>query len=129
MMTRDQVRELRRYSMSIGGHTVTHPILAGLPIADARREIDEGRRDLEDTLGEKLRLFAYPNGKPQRDYDKSHVKLVRELGFEAAVSTAWGVSSRTTDRFQLPRFTPWDSNVSKFGLRLARNTWRDAQLA
>jgi peptidoglycan/xylan/chitin deacetylase (PgdA/CDA1 family) len=126
MMTRDQVRELRRYGMSIGGHTVTHPILTTLPLDDARREIMDGRTDLEETLNERVKLFAYPNGKPGRDYDATHVRLVRELGFDAAVSTGWGASDRRSDRFQLARFTPWDTSLSKFGLRLAYNMTRRA---
>ncbi len=129
MMTREQVRELRRYGMSIGAHTVTHPILTTLTGDEARREIDDGRRDLEDTLGERVKVFAYPNGKPMRDYDASHVALVRELGFDAAVSTAWGVSRRGSDLHQLPRFTPWDTDVDRFGLRLARNLMRTGETA
>ncbi|MEO8936493.1 MAG: polysaccharide deacetylase family protein [Burkholderiaceae bacterium] len=124
MMTRQQVRELRRYGMSIGAHTVTHPILTTLGIAEARREIADGRLDLEETLNDRVKLFAYPNGRPAKDYDDTHVALVRELGFDAAVSTAWGVSKRNSDRFQLARFTPWDLNTNKFGLRLARNLLR-----
>lgn len=121
MMTRQQLRTLRRYGMSVGGHTIHHPILTSLTPEAARAEIDGGRRELEDVLGEPIRVFAYPNGKPDRDYDASHVRLVRELGFDAAVSTAWGVSDRRSDRFQLRRFTPWDRNVHRFGLRLASN--------
>ena len=129
MMTRQQVRELRRYGMSIGAHTVNHPILTTLTTDEARREIDEGRRDLEDTLKERVKVFAYPNGKPLRDYDASHVALARELGFDAAVSTAWGVSSRDSDLHQLPRFTPWDTDVDRFGLRLVRNLMRAGETA
>ena len=124
MMTRDQVRTMRRYGMSIGGHTVTHPILTTLTLDEARREIVDGRRDLEETVGDRIKTFAYPNGKPLQDYDHSHVELVRELGFDAAVSTAWGVSKRDSDRFQLARFTPWDANTTKFGLRLVHNMVR-----
>ena len=127
MMTRDQLRELRRYGMSIGGHTVTHPILTTLSGDEARAEIENGRRDLEETLNERVKLFAYPNGKPVRDYDASHVAIVRELGFDAAVSTAWGVSGRQSDRFQLARFTPWDTDVNRFGLRLAHNFMRGSE--
>jgi peptidoglycan/xylan/chitin deacetylase (PgdA/CDA1 family) len=128
MMTRQQVRELRRYGMSIGAHTVTHPILTTLDIAAARVEIADGRRDLEETLNERVRLFAYPNGKPGRDYDASHVAMVREMGFDAAVSTAWGVSRRRTDTFQLARFTPWDATVNRFGMRLAQNLTRVSEM-
>ena len=128
MMTRQQVRELRRYGMSIGGHTVTHPILTTLSIDEARREIADGRRVLEDIVGERVKVFAYPNGRPERDYDATHVALVREMGFDAAVSTAWGVADRSSDRFQLPRFTPWDADVNRFGLRLAQNLMRRPEL-
>jgi peptidoglycan/xylan/chitin deacetylase (PgdA/CDA1 family) len=124
MMTRQQVRELRRHGMSIGAHTVTHPILTGLAPDEARREIEDGRRDLEDIVGERVKLFAYPNGKPGRDYDASHVAMVRSMNFDAAVSTAWGVSNRRSDLYQLPRFTPWDADVNRFGLRLAQNMMR-----
>ena len=129
MMTRQQVRDLKRHGMSIGAHTVTHPILTTLTREAARDEIADGRRDLEETLGERVKLFAYPNGKPGRDYDASHAKLVKELGFDAAVSTSWGVARRETDRFQLPRFTPWDGNVNRFGLRLAQNLMRRGETA
>jgi peptidoglycan/xylan/chitin deacetylase (PgdA/CDA1 family) len=128
MMTHAQVRELRRNGMSIGAHTMTHPILTTLSRDEAFREISEGRRELETILGERVKTFAYPNGKPRRDYDASHVGIVRELGFDAAVSTAWGVSKRGTDRFQLPRFTPWDRDSLRFRARLAQNQLRTAEL-
>ena len=129
MLTRAQLRELRRHGMSIGAHTISHPILTKLTTEAARAEIEEGKRDLEDTLGERVRVFAYPNGKPMRDYDALHVAIVKSLGFDAAVSTAWGVSDRRCDRFQLRRFTPWDQSLNRFGLRLAHNLMRRDDLA
>jgi len=47
--------------------------------------------------------------------------MVRDAGFTAAVSTAWGVASRDSDSFQLPRFTPWDRQPVRFALRLLIN--------
>ena len=58
--------------------------------------------------------------RPGEDYGPRDVALVKRLGFSAAVSTAYGVAQASTDRFQLPRFTPWDRSQLKFGLRLAR---------
>ena len=124
MMTSTQVVALHRAGMEIGGHTVNHPVLAAIPIDDASREISEGRRQLERITGSAVRLFAYPRGRPKRDYTATHVRLVRELGFEAAVSTAWGVCGPEADPFQIPRFTPWDPSSWKFGLRLAMNLQR-----
>jgi hypothetical protein len=41
---------------------------------------------LEDLLGERVGLFAYPNGKPGEDYSPATVEVVRSLGIDAAVS-------------------------------------------
>src|SRR5262249_60160917 len=124
MMTTAQVRSLDASGMEIGAHTVTHPILARLDAARASGEIRDGKRRLEAITGKPVSLFAYPNGKPGRDYGREDVGMVKELGFEAAVSTAWGVASAQSDAFQLPRFTPWDKSPGKFVLRLLHNTFR-----
>lgn len=121
MLSREQVRSLRRAGMGIGGHTVSHPILARLEDGAARAEIADGRAALEDILGERVTLFAYPNGRPGRDYTAVHVKMVRELGFRAAVSTAWGAARAAADLHQLPRFAPWDVDATRFVLRLLGN--------
>lgn len=119
MMTRDQVRALHRAGMGIGGHTVTHPILARQDAAGARSEIEQGRRELVDIISAEVPLFAYPNGRPGADYGPEAVGIVRDLGFDAAVSTSWGAARRDDDPFQLPRFTPWDRTRTRFALRLA----------
>lgn len=123
MMSSDQVRALQRAGMSIGAHTVTHPILARLDVPAMTAEIDEGRRALEAITGNRVGLFAYPNGQPGVDYGPEAVQIVDALGFDAAVSTAWGAAMRGSDRLQLPRYTPWDRTRRRFALRLARNLY------
>ena len=121
MMTDDEVCALHAAGMEIGAHTVNHPILARCAEPEASREIADGRATLESLIGERVGLFAYPNGKLGRDYTHEHVRLVRDLGFDAAVSTNPGASADGDDLFQLRRFTPWDREIWRFGLRLARN--------
>jgi len=121
MMSSEQVRALRRAGMQVGAHTVNHPILAKLDARQAADEIGRSRDVLQTLLGERVGLFAYPNGKPGTDYlPEVHPALVRELGFDAAVSTRWAAARRGDDVFQIPRFTPWDRGRLKFGMRLAR---------
>ena len=110
--------------MQIGAHTVNHPILARLAAADAVREIGDSKRQLESITRAPVTLFAYPNGRHGDDYDDASVALVRDSGFEAAVATTWGAARRDSDRFQLPRFTPWDRRRWQFGLRLLHNLKR-----
>jgi peptidoglycan/xylan/chitin deacetylase (PgdA/CDA1 family) len=124
MLTSAQLREMARAGMTIGGHTVHHPILASLSDDQALAEMVDGRRRLEEIVGTPVDLFAYPNGKPGEDYTGAHVRLAREAGFAAAVSTAWGAASPGCDVFQIPRFSPWDRRAWRYGLRLAGNLRR-----
>ena len=121
MMSSTQVAALHRAGMEIGAHTVTHPILACVPPRRARAEMADSRARLEEITGARVCLFAYPNGKPLRDYGPEHVAMAREAGFAAAVSTAAGAARPGDDVMQIPRFTPWDRGNWRFGLRLAHN--------
>lgn len=121
MLTSEQLRLLRSSGMGVGAHTVSHPILARLDMREAYREIAESRETLSSLLGDRIGLFAYPNGKLGQDYLPEHAEMVSELGFDAAMSTNWGASNRASDVFQLQRFTPWDSGRNRFGLRFVRN--------
>src|SRR5687768_2748762 len=124
MMTSDQVRELHRAGMEIGGHTANHPILARMENNAAWADIACGKEALESIIRAPIRFFAYPNGKPGRDYLPDHVKMVKKLGFDAAVSTAHGAAAKSSDLYQLPRFTPWDRGAMRFTLRMAQNMFR-----
>ena len=121
MMTSDQIRLLHSAGMEIGGHTVNHPILARLENDAACAEIANGKEVLEGIIQAPVRLFAYPNGKPGRDYLSDHVSMVKKIGFDAAVSTAHGAAGASSDLYQLPRFTPWDRGQVRFTLRMAQN--------
>jgi peptidoglycan/xylan/chitin deacetylase (PgdA/CDA1 family) len=107
MLSSAQLRALQRAGMTVGGHTLKHPILRRIKCADARAEITLGKERLEGLLGEPVDLFAYPNGKPGTDFGPEHVLMVRELGFKAAFSTAPGAARAGDDMLQLPRFMPW----------------------
>lgn len=124
MMRTDQVRQLRAAGMETGGHTLRHPILARVDDRRAREEIAEGKARLESITGSPVRLFAYPNGRPGIDYTGTHVRMVREAGFAAAVTTAWGTAHGDSDMYQLPRFTPWDRTETRFLLRMLQNYLR-----
>ena len=121
MMTTAQLRELADApGVTLGGHTRTHPILAVLDEESARAEIVGGKQDLEGLVQKELRLFAYPNGRRDRDYRDEHARLAKEAGFDAAVATDWGTLDAKTDPYAIPRFTPWHSNLIRFSIDLAR---------
>jgi peptidoglycan/xylan/chitin deacetylase (PgdA/CDA1 family) len=121
MMNDRQVKRLRSMGMNIGAHTVTHPILTRIDSTRALQEIADSRDTLQELLGQPIRLFAYPNGMPRRDYGDEHVAMVKRCGFHFAVTTAPGSASARSDPLQLPRFAPWDHNKLRYAIRLATN--------
>lgn len=121
MLTSEQLVKLRDSGMGIGAHTVNHPILSLLKRDVALREIGDSRDHLESILQQRVLLFAYPNGKYGADYNEDHTRIVRSLGFSAALTTTPGAARKDTDSYQLPRFTPWDRSRLRFGIRLLDN--------
>ena len=121
MMTSAQVLQLHEAGMQIGAHTCSHPILARVADETARVEIRDSKTALESLIQRPVGLFAYPNGQPGKDYLAQHVMMAKKAGFVAAVSTAPGVSTAAADMFQLPRFTPWDTEQFRYGLRMVSN--------
>lgn len=124
MMRSDQVVALHQAGMEIGGHTVRHPILTRCAPAQARDEIAAGREHLQRLIDAPVDVFAYPNGSPGVDYDRSHRDLVESLGFTAAVNTAVGTAGRASDPFQLPRYNPWHRSVGPWMAQLLAMRWK-----
>jgi peptidoglycan/xylan/chitin deacetylase (PgdA/CDA1 family) len=121
MMNPEQIRELASRGVDIGAHTMDHPILKTLPIEEQISQIGRSKDTLEHWLDKPIKGFAYPNGKPDQDYDQHTVEAVKDLGFDYAVSTAWGTNSDFSSRYELKRFSPWDTTPGKYHLRLTRN--------
>jgi len=119
MMSRQQVCDLHDAGLEIGGHTVTHPILTRLDDAAAADEIGAGREQLAQWIGSWPKTFAYPNGVPGQDFGEREVGLVRAAGFSGAFTTSRGTAPVGVDPFRIPRFTPWDQQMFKFGARAA----------
>ena len=121
MMTDNQVQNLSNSGIDIGAHTYSHPILATLDLEKARREIEKPKLSLESLIDKPVTSFAYPNGRPEIDYRVEHRDLTEIVGYQFAVSTQWGAASKTSDKWQLPRFTPWDKTPLRFLIRLLMN--------
>lgn len=124
MMNEAELRALHAAGVEIGAHTCSHPILTKLSESQARAEIAGSKAVLEGVLAAPVRFFAYPNGRADEDYAPEHAAMVREAGFEAAVTTNVGTAVAKTDRYNLPRFTPWDRTPGRFLARLALTSRR-----
>ncbi len=119
--TAADVIRLRDAGFQIGGHSKNHPILARCTPQEAKDEIGGCKEELEAILHQPVTQFAYPNGRPGTDFSAEQVKLVRQAGYQLAVTTAPGVVRANTDVFQLPRFTPWARSDWRSALQIIRN--------
>lgn len=121
MMSSEQVRALRCSGMQVGAHTVSHPILAQLSDDEARSEMSGSKASIERWLDEPVTLFAYPNGRPHRDFNERTMQIASDVGFKACVTTEPGVADANTELHCIPRFTPWEHSKLRFGARLLGN--------
>jgi peptidoglycan/xylan/chitin deacetylase (PgdA/CDA1 family) len=118
MLSWDEVDALRGLGFSIGAHTVTHPILSRLTPARAWEEIHGSKLAIEKALGEPVRAFAYPNGRPD-DYNETVTRLVHDAGFTCALTTRRGLNDTDTPVLELRRGGPWEHHLPTYALKLA----------
>lgn len=121
MMTDGMVRDLHVRGMEIGAHTVRHPILSRLNAFDARVEVQASKAYLESLLQDSVSSFAYPNGKYGKDLTLRDVEIVRESGFDVAVTTDWGAVTTTSNSLALPRVGFSSGNMAVALTKLCRD--------
>ena len=104
-LTWTEVRELRKYGISFGSHTVTHPQLSTLDLSSIKDEIVNSKQTIEDNLGESVDSFSYPYAFPEENASFTH-KLRNTLmnsGYNQGVSTRIGLARLGEDRYFLKR--------------------------
>jgi peptidoglycan/xylan/chitin deacetylase (PgdA/CDA1 family) len=121
MMNSQELQHLHRQGMTLGGHTHNHPILSQCTPEETRIEIETNRARLRDITGLTPTTFAYPNGRPNDDFDQRHSDIVKHMGFDCAFTTARGVCTCESDPYQLPRFAPWPTTMERLMINLVRN--------
>jgi peptidoglycan/xylan/chitin deacetylase (PgdA/CDA1 family) len=100
VMSWDEILILVDKGWDIGGHSVSHAHLPGLPEATMREEIAEGRRILQERTGCPVTSFAYPFG----EFDQVCADAVGEAGFSSAWTMDPAANRPGCDLFSLGRF-------------------------
>jgi peptidoglycan/xylan/chitin deacetylase (PgdA/CDA1 family) len=92
--------------VTIGAHTVNHPILAKLDDKSVRAELENSRNVIEAALGARPQHLAYPVG-DRSAAGPREFKIASDLGFKTAVTTRPGVIFRrhTEHLTALPRIS------------------------
>jgi peptidoglycan/xylan/chitin deacetylase (PgdA/CDA1 family)/CelD/BcsL family acetyltransferase involved in cellulose biosynthesis len=117
MLRWEDIRLMAKQGIAFGAHTITHPVLAGLPVERLQEEIGGSKRTVEARLQLPVRHFAYPFGKPV-DFGPQAKRVVQEAGFQTAATTVFGINGQEDDPFELKRLGLWERDMGLFGLRL-----------
>lgn len=118
-MSWDQLRQLRDAGFDIGAHTISHVDLGVVSPAEARIELVDSKRKIEDELNRDIDLFAYPFGGLNNLSDENRA-LVRETGYRCCLSCHGGMTQDGADLFDLPRIpiSPWYENTDHLALAM-----------
>ncbi len=129
ILDRDGLQQLIAAGMTVGAHTLSHPILARTSEELAWQEISESRSVLENVLGQMVWAFAYPFGDAATVTPRD-LKFAEQAGFRCAfMNVAGGFGSKMMgakiveskiveskiNRFALPRVhVTADMSLSEF---------------
>jgi len=120
MLTWDQVRQMQAAGVSLGTHTITHPVVSNLDDADLEWELGESKRILENRIQHHVEDFAFPFGKSEECGQKA-ISALSRLGYRSAVTTEAGLNVPTTNPFALLRVSFCEERSLKmFALRLSQ---------
>jgi peptidoglycan/xylan/chitin deacetylase (PgdA/CDA1 family) len=131
LLNPSELKRLDSAGMTIGAHTMSHPVLSCLPQDLARAEITESRAHLEAVLGKRIWAFAYPFGDEQ-SVTATIFGMVKESGFAAAFLNYGGGLGADLPAFSMPRIhvtasmslSEFEAHVAGFHSFLQRSAGR-----
>ena len=108
-----QINEMRDYGINFGSHTLSHPMLTQINVKNAKHEIRESKRKLEELLDCEISVFCYPHG----DLNEEIINLVSKAGYKNAVVTTENPLFKNS-QFCLERFGVYnETSKVKFYLK------------
>ena len=110
-MTWDEVAEIARNGVEIGGHTWSHAFLPDLDDRRLARELVHAKSVLEQHAGHPVRSFAYPNGQAP-DAPDALCKAVRAAGYEYATVATSPTGRGATDWLRVGRWAAGEDLVN-----------------
>jgi peptidoglycan/xylan/chitin deacetylase (PgdA/CDA1 family) len=127
--TWSELREMNAAGITIGSHTVTHPIVTQVSADRLADELRQSRARLEEMLGQPATQFAYPNG----TFDRNARDAVERAGYGLAVTMEPGFNDASSDRLALRRIHT-ETDLARFiqstsGFEQIKNRIRSPQSA
>ena len=123
-MDLEKILEIQQSELlTIGAHTLTHPILANETAENAKIEIVNSIKDLEKLINQEVRYFAYPNGIFGFDFGKREMEIAKNAGVKIALSTEPDFVDEKSEKMSFPRkgITLGSIRFIKIKILLGRN--------
>jgi peptidoglycan/xylan/chitin deacetylase (PgdA/CDA1 family) len=101
-MTVAEVKQVAAYrEVTVGSHTISHPMMARCTEEDLRREISESKGTLESWTNVAVDCFSYPYG----NFDGRERQHLIHFGYLLAATTENAFITPQVDRYRVPRFS------------------------
>lgn len=134
LMTRTELQQLDAAGMTIGAHTLSHPVLSQMSPELAWSEIAQSRGRLEAAIGKPIWAFAYPFG-DAGTVSPRVTAMAKQAGFDAAFMNVGGGLGTELPLHAIPRvhvnagmtLSEFEAHVSGFYETLQRRMRRSPQ--
>jgi peptidoglycan/xylan/chitin deacetylase (PgdA/CDA1 family) len=131
LLNRNELMQLSSAGMSIGAHSMSHPLLSHSPPELARAEIAQSRTCLEAVLGKRVWAFAYPFGDPE-SVTPEILAMAKEAGYALAFLNYGGGLGEDLPLYGIPRIhitasmglAEFEAHVAGFHSSLQRRAGR-----
>ena len=121
-LTAEMVREMDASGLvEFGGHTAGHTTLTTVSLNEAKREIEDNKRWIEEVLGKEIVSFCYPRG----GEDDAIVELVKSASYKYAAAMKKKMRPVGTDPYRIHRqIIPRGMETWKSVLLATRGRWK-----
>jgi peptidoglycan/xylan/chitin deacetylase (PgdA/CDA1 family) len=116
----ESVRTLVEGGMSVGFHTRGHNMLIDLDDRALAAAFEEGRGELEELVGHRLTMIAYPHGRA----DERVAAAASYAGFDIGFTGAGRAVRAGDDRLLLSRLEPSSRSVGHLALQIVATLFR-----
>jgi peptidoglycan/xylan/chitin deacetylase (PgdA/CDA1 family) len=120
----DELLEIHRSGLiTIGAHTLHHPILPNETAEVSEKEIVGSIIELEKLLGSEVRYFAYPNGRYGFDFGEREIEILRKTGIKIAVTTEPHFINAKSAPLRFPRIGVTKGSIRTIKIKLKLGSW------
>jgi peptidoglycan/xylan/chitin deacetylase (PgdA/CDA1 family) len=108
-----ELKSLDPRIVTLGSHTMTHPILTSLTTEETDTEMRESRHALEKRMQREISIFCYPNG----NLNDGALASARRY-YRSAVTVEPGALNAEVDPHLLPRFSAHPRGTKRLARRM-----------